>query len=123
LARFGLSEIPEKYAYTEDGTEMKEFILGEQKEVGVELSTTDGTDFGIESAPYVYKDSAGTVLGSGEATIDGKKVYVLLAPTVAGYSHKVIFTITTQPLDANGQPEINRNKEVIKATVIIDVLE
>lgn len=102
---------------------MKNFILGEEKEVGVELSATDGTNFEIASASYVYKDAAGAVLGSGEAMIDGTKVYVLLAPSVAGYSHKVIFTITTQPLDANDQPDINRNTEIIKAAVIVNVTE
>lgn len=135
-----ITEVPDRYAVTEldgryaaierednitwkeDSTDMKEFILGESKEVAIELEATDGSNFLIESANYVYKTAEGTVLKSGGASVQGKKVFILLTPTEPGYSQKIMFTITTQPLDQYNQPDPSRNDETIKPSVIVNVL-
>lgn len=121
--RYAVTEPEFKLTWREDSTEMKDYILGESKEVAIELEATDGTNFLIESASYVYKQADGTLLASGGASVEGKRVFILLTPTEAGYSQKVTFTITTQPLDQYNQPDPTKNDETIKPSVVVNVLE
>lgn len=96
------------------------FTVGEEKEVGVELSSSDGTNFSV-TATYEHKNSSGQVLASGTAQVDGKKVFVLLKPTVAGNYQQVVFTCTLTPLDAYGQPDPSKNVEKVKPAVSVIV--
>lgn len=120
--RYQPVEMGDKYEVREDGTDMKTFTLGEKKEVGVEISSTDGTAFLVTAATYVYKDGY-TVLASGGATVEDTKVFILLEPETASYTQKVVFTMTLQPLDGNGNPDLTRNQETIKASVGLSVIE
>lgn len=115
-------EMPDNLTWKEDSTDMKDFILGESKEVAIELEATDGGNFLIESATYVYKQADGTLLASGGASVEGKRVFILLTPVEPGYSQKVTFTITTQPLDLYNQPDPTKNDETIKPSVVVNVL-
>jgi len=96
------------------------FKLGEEKEVGVELSSTDGTPFST-AGTYKYIDKDGNELTSGPAQVDGKKVFTLLKPTQAGTYHKVIFVCSNTPLDDQGQPDQSKNVETIMPSVPITV--
>jgi UDP-2,3-diacylglucosamine pyrophosphatase LpxH len=118
---FAAAELEFNYIFVEDGIEMKSFTLGESKEVGIEFSSTDGTNFEVASATYTYKGSDGTTYSSGGVTVDGKKVFVLLTPEVAGYSQVVKFTVSLQPLNNEGLPDLTKNVEVIKALVVVNV--
>lgn len=116
------AEMGDKYEVKEDGTDMKTFTLGEEKEVGVEITSTDGTAFLVTAATYVYKDGS-TVLASGGAIVEDTKVFILLEPETASYTQKVVFTVTLQPLDGNGNPDLTKNQETVKATVALTVIE
>ncbi len=120
--RYGATELGGNYEVKEDGTEMRTFILGEEKEVGVEIAATDGTPFMVAMASYEYKDGT-TVLASGGATVDGNRVFILLKPETAGFTQQVTFTVTLQPVDENGQPDVSKNREIKKATVAVTVIE
>jgi len=93
--------------------------IGEEREVGVEITSADGSNFSI-TATYEYKDAAGNVLASGPAQVDGHKVFVLLKPTVSNRS-PVVFTCTITPLDQQGQPDPGKNTEklIIPVPVIV----
>ncbi|KJS16723.1 MAG: hypothetical protein VR69_08175 [Peptococcaceae bacterium BRH_c4b] len=121
--RYGTYEKPEKYSWREDSSEKRDFIVGESKEVAIEFESTDGTEFNVASADYVYKESDGTVLESGDAEVNGKEAFILLTPSVSGYLQKITFTVTLQPLDDLGQLDPTRNAETVKSTVTVNVSE
>ena len=100
----------------------KVFKVGEQKEVGVEISSTDGTNFSV-TATYKYLDKNHNELASGTAEVDGKKVFVLLTPSQAGSNQQVVFTCTLTPLGEDGQPDPSKNSEVIMPSVLITVTQ
>ncbi|AVX31786.1 hypothetical protein CTH_2243 [Carboxydocella thermautotrophica] len=93
--------------------------VGEEREIGIELFSTDGTNFMV-TATYEYKDPAGNILASGPAQVDGHKVFVLLKPTVSN-RNPVVFTCTITPLDQQGQPDPNKNQEklIVPVPVIV----
>lgn len=97
-----------------------EFIVSESKEVGVLISSSDNSDFSL-SAIYSYKDQYGTVFVNGaDATIDGHNVYCLITPTIPSSGQIVEFTITIIPL-LGGVPDPNKNMQIIKPIIYIDV--
>ena len=116
-ATYKTGELNDRYAWKEDNIDMRNFKLGESKEVGIELVANDGNEFTITNASYKYEDVAGNVLQSGEATIDEHKVFILLTPTETGFSQNVIFTVTATPTD------VIKNEETIMATVVVNVME
>ncbi|MTI85322.1 MAG: hypothetical protein FH756_15835 [Firmicutes bacterium] len=116
-ATYEAGELNEQYAWKEDNIDMRNFKLGESKEVGIELVANDGNEFTITKASYKYEDVAGNVLESGEATIDDHKVFILLTPKETGFSQNVTFTITATPA------EVIKNEETIMVTVIVNVME
>lgn len=95
----------------------KTFRVGEEKEIGVEITSKDESSFGISQATYEYRDSEGNVLDQGDASVDGHYVYVLLKPTGEGYSHSIEFSFKTTPLDSNGNPDLSKNSEVHKPLI------
>ncbi|SFH39271.1 hypothetical protein SAMN05660649_05031 [Desulfotomaculum arcticum] len=120
--RYQATELGDKYEIKEDGNEMRTFVLGEEKEVGIEVESTDGTPFVVAQATYEYKDGD-TVFNLGGATVDGNRVFMLLKPETAGFTQKVVFTVTLQPVDGNGQIDTTKNKETKKASLAISVFE
>ena len=91
--------------------------------VGVEVTAQDGTPFSVVSATYSYKDMSGNVLTSGTANVDGSNVFILLAPQEMGFGQKVVFTIQLQLLTAGGDPDLSKNREIIKPVVKVEVVE
>jgi hypothetical protein len=106
-----------KYGIKEYKPMGKTFRVGEEKEIGVEITSKDDSSFGISQAIYEYRDSEGNVLAQGDASVDGHYVYVLLKPTVEGYSHSIEFSFRSTPLDSNGNPDLSKNSEVHKPLI------
>ena len=96
------------------------FYVGEEKTCGVSVLSSDGSNFEFQSATYEYVNGSGTVLLSGNATIDNikKECSVLLEPSVTG-SLKVLMTIN--PLLATGGADTSRNVETIVGKIQIVV--
>jgi len=94
------------------------FKLGEQKDVGLNVSSKDGSNFSFESVTYEYKDRTGTVISEGEAQFDNnfKKTFVLLSPTTGG---NVEFKMKMRPLLANGEIDSSKNIETIIESIPI----
>ena len=93
--------------------------IGEEREVGIEITSADGTNFMV-TATYEYKDPAGNIVASGPAQVDGHKVFVLLKPTVSNRS-PVVFTCTVTPLDQQGQADPSKNVEKLIIPVLVIV--
>ncbi len=100
---------------------MYNFKLGERKEVGGTLTRIDGTDFSI-SATYVFKNHSGTIISSGNASVSGADVFVLLQPATVGKYYEVVFTCVCTPLTSQGVPDNTKNAETIIAEVRVDVV-
>ncbi len=96
---------------------MRNFIIGESKELGIKVKAVDGEDFSITGATYEYKDRSGNLLETGEATVDDKMVYTELTPTVVGFDQIVTFKVTLKPVD------VTKNPETVKADVIVNVMK
>ena len=96
------------------------FTLGESKEVGVLVSSSDGSNFSI-SGSFSHKDQYGTIFSTGDVTIDGYKIYTLITPSLPSSGQFVEFILNIIPLDQNGVPDPNKNMEKIIPIVYIDV--
>jgi len=91
---------------------MRNYLLGACQELRHKISDIYGFDFKITSARYSYKDCRGKLLQSGEATVEGKTVYVALTPTVVGFDQIVTFIVTIQ-LDNAGHHVATVREDVI----------
>ncbi len=96
---------------------MRNFILGESKELGIKVRAADGEDFTITGATYEYKDKSGNLFETGEATVEDKMVYTELTPTAVGFDQIVTFKVTLKSVD------VAKNPETVKANVIVNVLK
>ena len=96
------------------------YRVGEKKDCGVVVSSTDGSSFSITNATFVYKIGA-TVISQGTALIDALKVYTPLAPTQVAAHSVVTFSITCQPLTSNGQPDTSKTTEIVMYDVVVKV--
>lgn len=90
--------------------------IGEEREVGVEVSNDDGSNFCISDASYKYKDSDDSILAEGEAVVDGQTVSALLKPLQEGYSQRVEFKFSIIPLDENGNTD-RKNIQVFEPVI------
>jgi len=106
-----------RYNLREDNINMRNFIIGESKELGIKVKAADGEDFSITAATYEYKDRSGNLLETGEATVEDKMVYTELTPTVVGFDQIVTFKVTLKPVD------VTKNPETVKADVIVNVMK
>jgi len=56
---------------------MRTLTLGEIRRIGIEVYSTLGNDFDIDSAEYEVVDSRQEVIASGEPRIEDKKITML----------------------------------------------
>jgi hypothetical protein len=96
---------------------MRNFLLGEKKELGIKINAASGVDFKITGARYEYFDRRGNLLGSGEATVEGRTVYTELTPTVLGWEQYVTFIVTIQSDDER------YGTETVRQDVVVNVME
>lgn len=98
---------------------MKVVQIGEEREIGFEITSSDGSNFAID-ASFEYKGPDENVLDSGFAQVYGNKVFTLLKPIVSN-RNPVVFTCVITPLDTQGKPDITKNKEklIIKIPVFV----
>jgi uncharacterized protein YfaP (DUF2135 family) len=87
---------------------MMKFLLGETKEIRIQVISTRGDTFTIQSANWeLHRLSNSSIESSGTATIDGAEIYQVATPQATGF-YKFYFTY----LIAN---------ETLKAVVDVEV--
>jgi len=96
---------------------MRNFLLGETKELGIKINAASGEGFKITKARYEYYDRRENLLGSGEATIEGRTVYTVLTPTVLGWEQYVTFFVTVESDDER------YGTETVRQDVVVNVME
>lgn len=84
-----------------------QFLVGEVREIGIEVTNSNGQDFIIEAAEYeIHKGKE--ILENGHATIDGHKILTLFSATDVG-KYYCKFTYHIGP-------------EILKAIIIMEVV-
>lgn len=96
------------------------FILGEEKEVGIEINAIDITNFSITSSTFQLFSHMGIeMLAVSNANINGHKTFKLIKPS-SGIYQKGIFKCVLTPLDALGNIDYTKNVETIIAEVQVN---
>lgn len=98
---------------------MADFKLGDNKEVGIQISSNDGTSFSV-TATYKYISRSNQVISSGTARIESSKVFALVEPQL-GMGQKVVFTCVVTPLKADGTVDVSKNVQTIVGEVTVNV--
>lgn len=59
-------------------------LVGELRQIGIEITSNIGQDFIIESADYTIIKADGTIVENGAATIEDKKILTLFSANTGG---------------------------------------
>ncbi len=95
---------------------MRNFLLGETKELGIKMSGADGVAFKILEARYEYKNHLGEILASGEAIVEDKAIYTNLTPTELGFNQVCTFIVKVQ--SDNKEKGIEQVRQDITVNVV-----
>jgi len=74
---------------------MKKIAVGEIRRIGVEVYSTTGADFEIDSAEYAVVNTVGETIKTGVPRIEDKKITMLFnGAEIPTGQYNVIFTVS-----------------------------